>query len=212
TRVRPRASTPSRTPSREPHGEAARASSTTTSDRAPAPGSPAAENRAATSSPNTAKRCPVRWRSPQNNQPCACGSNAPAAATARPSSARNKPGTPSRQRDQNHPRSALPEAGRKTHAPASAVSPPRSRSDRPADRPRAPSPCRQTRSVSLLHTESTKSDFVNGLVERVAWQQADATALPFDDARFDAVVCQFGAMFFPDKGGCLSRGVARPET
>jgi ubiquinone/menaquinone biosynthesis C-methylase UbiE len=34
---------------------------------------------------------------------------------------------------------------------------------------------------------------------RVAWQTADALALPFPDASFDAVVCQFGAMFFPDK-------------
>jgi ubiquinone/menaquinone biosynthesis C-methylase UbiE len=36
-------------------------------------------------------------------------------------------------------------------------------------------------------------------VGRVAWQTADALALPFPDASFDAVVCQFGAMFFPDK-------------
>jgi SAM-dependent methyltransferase len=34
---------------------------------------------------------------------------------------------------------------------------------------------------------------------RVQWQQADALALPFDDGSFDAVVCQFGVMFFPDK-------------
>ncbi len=33
----------------------------------------------------------------------------------------------------------------------------------------------------------------------VAWRQADATALPFEDASFDAVVCQFGVMFVPDK-------------
>ena len=33
----------------------------------------------------------------------------------------------------------------------------------------------------------------------VAWQQADALALPFGDRSFDAVACQFGAMFFPDK-------------
>ncbi len=33
----------------------------------------------------------------------------------------------------------------------------------------------------------------------VRWQQLDAQALPFEDAAFDAVVCQFGAMFFPDK-------------
>lgn len=31
------------------------------------------------------------------------------------------------------------------------------------------------------------------------WRQADATKLPFTDASFDAVVCQFGLMFFPDK-------------
>jgi ubiquinone/menaquinone biosynthesis C-methylase UbiE len=35
-----------------------------------------------------------------------------------------------------------------------------------------------------------------GLIE---WQTADATKLPFPDGSFDAVVCQFGLMFFPDK-------------
>jgi ubiquinone/menaquinone biosynthesis C-methylase UbiE len=34
---------------------------------------------------------------------------------------------------------------------------------------------------------------------RVAFQQANAQELPFDDARFDLVLCQFGVMFFPDK-------------
>jgi SAM-dependent methyltransferase len=34
---------------------------------------------------------------------------------------------------------------------------------------------------------------------RVSWRQADAMELPFDDSEFDAVVCQFGIMFFPDK-------------
>ena len=31
------------------------------------------------------------------------------------------------------------------------------------------------------------------------YRQADATALPFADGTYDAVVCQFGVMFFPDK-------------
>jgi ubiquinone/menaquinone biosynthesis C-methylase UbiE len=35
--------------------------------------------------------------------------------------------------------------------------------------------------------------------DRLEWRQADATKLPFDDRSFDAVVCQFGLMFFPDK-------------
>jgi ubiquinone/menaquinone biosynthesis C-methylase UbiE len=34
---------------------------------------------------------------------------------------------------------------------------------------------------------------------RVSWQQADAQSLPFPDGVFDAVVCQFGVMFFPDR-------------
>jgi SAM-dependent methyltransferase len=35
--------------------------------------------------------------------------------------------------------------------------------------------------------------------EAVEFQPADATDLPFADGSFDAVVCQFGVMFFPDK-------------
>jgi len=35
--------------------------------------------------------------------------------------------------------------------------------------------------------------------EAVQWQQADACSLPFADRMFDAVVCQFGLMFVPDK-------------
>jgi len=34
---------------------------------------------------------------------------------------------------------------------------------------------------------------------RVSWRKVDAQALPFPDGAFDAVVCQFGVMFFPDK-------------
>lgn len=46
----------------------------------------------------------------------------------------------------------------------------------------------------------------------VEWRQADAMQLPFEDATFDAVICQFGVMFFPDKSKAFSeaRRVLRP--
>ena len=47
---------------------------------------------------------------------------------------------------------------------------------------------------------------------RATLRQADALALPFEAARFDAVVCQFGAMFFPDRvaGYREARRVLKP--
>jgi SAM-dependent methyltransferase len=38
---------------------------------------------------------------------------------------------------------------------------------------------------------------------RLEWRHADAGALPFGDHVFDAVACQFGLMFFPDKARAL---------
>ncbi len=47
---------------------------------------------------------------------------------------------------------------------------------------------------------------------RIAWRQADALALPFENQRFDVVACQFGVMFFPDKvqGYREARRVLKP--
>ena len=51
-----------------------------------------------------------------------------------------------------------------------------------------------------------------GTARPVEWRRADAMALPFEDASFDLVVCQFGAMFFPDKARAYAeaRRVLRP--
>jgi SAM-dependent methyltransferase len=40
--------------------------------------------------------------------------------------------------------------------------------------------------------------------EQVEFRPADAVALPFADGSFDAVMCQFGIMFFPDKAKSCS--------
>jgi ubiquinone/menaquinone biosynthesis C-methylase UbiE len=46
----------------------------------------------------------------------------------------------------------------------------------------------------------------------ITWQVADAQQLPFGDATFDVVACQFGVMFFPDRVKAYSemRRVVRP--
>jgi len=51
-----------------------------------------------------------------------------------------------------------------------------------------------------------------GTARPVQWQQADAMSLPFPDAAFDVVVCQFGVMFFPDRAVAMAeaRRVLRP--
>ena len=53
---------------------------------------------------------------------------------------------------------------------------------------------------------------VIGTGRPVEWCQADAMQLPFPDATFDAVVVQFGVMFFPDKPKAFSeaRRVLKP--
>jgi ubiquinone/menaquinone biosynthesis C-methylase UbiE len=47
---------------------------------------------------------------------------------------------------------------------------------------------------------------------RIQWRQADALALPFENAAFDVVCCQFGAMFFPDRSSAYreARRVLKP--
>jgi SAM-dependent methyltransferase len=51
-----------------------------------------------------------------------------------------------------------------------------------------------------------------GTARPVEWRQADALHLPFPDETFDALVCQFGVMFFPDKSRAFAeaRRVLRP--
>lgn len=51
-----------------------------------------------------------------------------------------------------------------------------------------------------------------GTARPVEWRVADAMDLPFDDGTFDAVVCQFGVMFFPDKAKAFAeaRRVLKP--
>jgi SAM-dependent methyltransferase len=52
--------------------------------------------------------------------------------------------------------------------------------------------------------EVARTKFSSG--EAVDFQPADAAALPFSDGTFDAVVCQFGVMFFPQKDASYREG------
>jgi ubiquinone/menaquinone biosynthesis C-methylase UbiE len=44
-----------------------------------------------------------------------------------------------------------------------------------------------------------KADSRQPADDRIVWKQADALHLPFEDDSFDAICCQFGVMFFPDR-------------
>jgi ubiquinone/menaquinone biosynthesis C-methylase UbiE len=71
-------------------------------------------------------------------------------------------------------------------------------------------------SVSIVATDLNQAMLDQGAAigtqRAVEWRQADAMQLPFGDATYDAVVCQFGAMFFPDKARAFAeaRRVLRP--
>ena len=62
--------------------------------------------------------------------------------------------------------------------------------------------------ASLPATAITATDLNEAMLDfaitkltarHVTWRPADGQALPFPDASFDMVVCQFGIMFFPDR-------------
>ncbi len=63
-------------------------------------------------------------------------------------------------------------------------------------------------SVSIVATDLNQPmlDLASevGTKRPVEWRQANAMQLPFEDSVFDAVVCQFGVMFFPDKSKAFS--------
>src|SRR5262249_8372511 len=71
-------------------------------------------------------------------------------------------------------------------------------------------------SVSIVATDLNQPmlDYASarGTTRAVEWRQADAMDLPFPNGTFDAVVCQFGVMFLPDKARAYAeaRRVLRP--
>lgn len=68
--------------------------------------------------------------------------------------------------------------------------------------------CMLPDSVSIVATDLNQPmlDHASALGTKraVEWCQVDAMQLPFQDRTFDAVVCQFGVMFFPEKSRAYS--------
>ncbi|MEU9046150.1 MULTISPECIES: class I SAM-dependent methyltransferase [unclassified Kitasatospora] len=75
---------------------------------------------------------------------------------------------------------------------------------------------RELAAVLPRDTSITATDLSRPMLDRaqavplarpVCWAAADAMALPFPDGSCDAVVCQFGAMFFPDRPRAFGEAV-----
>ncbi len=76
-----------------------------------------------------------------------------------------------------------------------------------------------TRALAAALPETTAlvaTDLNQGMLDQAAavgtrrsveWRKADAMELPFPDGTFDAVVCQFSVMFFPDKPRAFSEAL-----
>jgi len=72
---------------------------------------------------------------------------------------------------------------------------------------------RELRQAMPAGTHLTATDLAEAMVayaqkqlpaaRDMEFRQADASALPFQDASYDAVVCQFGIMFVPDKSAAF---------
>ncbi len=80
---------------------------------------------------------------------------------------------------------------------------------------------RELAAVLPRDTSMTATDLSRPMLDRaralplprpVRWVEADAGALPFPDGSCDAVLCQFGVMFFPDRPRAFgeARRVLRP--
>ncbi len=53
--------------------------------------------------------------------------------------------------------------------------------------------------VTGLDIDPSMLAVARGIDPAIRWELGDAQALPFPDASFDVVTCQFGLMFFPDR-------------
>ena len=81
---------------------------------------------------------------------------------------------------------------------------------------RLPSTQNTTLSSKIVATDLSEAMVAHGelvgTARSVTWRQADVMELPYADESFDVVVCQFGAMFFPDRVAAYReiRRVLRP--
>lgn len=73
-------------------------------------------------------------------------------------------------------------------------------------------PASTAKVASDLNQGMLDQAMAKGTLRPVEWRIADAMQLPFEDESFDAIVCQFGVMFFPDKAKAFSgiRRVLKP--
>ena len=136
--------------------------------RHPLPALQGAGTRAAKASPSSATPARAPSECPRNSPPGASENTAPAAPRAPQVWPHRRAGSNLAQSRRNPPRSGSPEAGHRTHGPASAASPTSSPSSRPDAHPARSSPSpnlpKITTTGNQIDETASSRDFVNGLV------------------------------------------------